>query len=363
MIPWAPFGLTAVTAALLIVPISPALLELRRRNDAAPLPTSRHDGKITNFADSFSSHLEPLRSQLEQCRASREIRRIQNKSGDVLLVGLPDFDFDAAVLREISAVMCVFPAYVPAGRVIETDICADGGLRIGEAATVRAALSAEDVVLGPNSSVFRWLYAKGNIFMQAGSAAYGRLSSGTAIVLDRGCGFQRMHATRIIVAIEATADSCAYLAAIPQTPQQQNASQTHSDEGDSLSSSRPRMRVDGDFVLPAGETMHANIIATGEVRIGRGASLFGNAKSYKDTIVEESGSLFGAIVCGGNICLGLGSFARGPLMAEGHITMNRGSCVGKSDALTTVSASHITITDGCNLHGTVWARVLGRVEG
>jgi predicted acyltransferase (DUF342 family) len=129
-----------------------------------------------------------------------------------------------------------------------------------------------------------------------------------------------------------------------------------------FTTSRPRLRVEGDFALPAGETLDANIIATGELHIGRGARLLGSAKSYKDTVIDEDACVHGSIVCGGTVWLGPRTFATGPVMAENDVLMARGARVGSPDAPTTISSSGANIAAGCQLHGTVWARVRGNIE-
>jgi predicted acyltransferase (DUF342 family) len=138
--------------------------------------------------------------------------------------------------------------------------------------------------------------------------------------------------------------------------------QTDPDASDAFTSSRKRIRIQGDFVLSAGETLHANVIATGEVHLGAGARLLGTAKSYKDAVIEEDACVHGGIVCGGTVWLGPRSFVAGPVLAEADVFIARGTRVGEPDALTTISSCRIQVADGCQLHGTVWARVRGSVE-
>src|SRR5579863_7669078 len=156
---WAPFALTGVTATLLLLPVTPALYELRKRRDAAPLPTSRHDGRIANFADAFQSRLEPLLPQLKKCRDEHELLRTHIDGMEVLLVGSHDFYFDPDAMKGVNAVMCGEAATVPAGRVVEADVYADSSLELGEDAVLRCALGESDIILGENSAVMRWLHA------------------------------------------------------------------------------------------------------------------------------------------------------------------------------------------------------------
>ena len=101
-----PLLLIAVTMGLLALPVTPALYELHKREDASPLPTSRHDGRITNFAESLRSRLEPLRSELRACRLNRELSYSSVKGMKVLVVGSEEFDFDPAAAKDVAVVMC-----------------------------------------------------------------------------------------------------------------------------------------------------------------------------------------------------------------------------------------------------------------
>jgi predicted acyltransferase (DUF342 family) len=360
---WAPLALTTTTAALLAVPIAPALYELHKRRDAAPLPTSRHDGRIANFADVFRSSVEPLLPQLAQCHTNRSVSRTNIAGMEVLLSGCESLDFDPRSLKGVSAIMCSDYTAIPAGRIVETDVYVDGSLDLGSDAALRAAISTGDIVLGKKSVVLRWLHADGSIFMRQGSISYGRLSAKHSISLERGCAFQRMQAPEILT-IDPDKGISQFVASKPHLCQTDaEAAHPVADLNEVCAISRPRIRIRGNFFLPAGETLNSNVVATGEIRVGRGAHFLGSAKSYKSIVVEEGACVHGSIVCGNTVRLGPGSYAAGPIMAEGEVVMERGTCLGAPDALTTLSSRGARIAAGCQLHGTVWIRVQGYVEG
>ncbi|HSZ62530.1 MAG TPA: hypothetical protein VK828_12065 [Terriglobales bacterium] len=366
MLPWAPLALTTVTAVLVALPVTPALYELWKRSDASPLPTSRHDGRIANFADVLQTRLEPLRPQLERCCAERNVSRASLAGMEILLVGTDKFDFDLEQTQGVSTLMIGAEAQIPAGKVVDADVYADGPMVLGEKAALRAAYGCDDIILGENSTVLRWLHGDGNIYLRPRSAVYGRLSAGHAIHLERGCAFQHMHAPEILTV--NSGDTRALATSAPHACEAQkdikdieeNAGRALA--GDQFTTSRPRLRVEGDFSLPPGETLDANVIATGELHIGRGARLLGSAKSYKDTVIDEGACVYGSIVCGGTVWLGPRTFAAGPVMAENDVLISRGARVGSLDAPTTISSTGANIAAGCRLHGTVWARVRGNIE-
>ncbi len=210
--------------------------------------------------------------------------------------------------------------------------------------------------------------------MLQGSNAYGRLSAGLTIRLERGCGFEHMQAPQILT-VDAQEDDASgflpsFLCSGAHVCQARDANGSPVDDSSSsgwpgwrcVASSRPRLRIQGNFVLPAGETLNANVIATGELRVAAGARLFGSAKSYKDTIIGDDACVHGSIVCRGTVRIGSRCYVTGPVMAEGDVFVARGGRIGRPDAPTTISSCGAQIAPGCQIHGTVWARVRGNVE-
>jgi predicted acyltransferase (DUF342 family) len=354
---WAPLLLLAITGVLLVLPVTPALQELRKRQDAGPLPTSRHDGRIRNFAESFQARLQPLRPELEKCAATKQQVRLRQDGLEVLLVGRESFSFDPEEMQHIQAVMCHHTACVPSGRVINADVWSFGDLDIAQGAVLRAGMAFGDIRLKRNGAALRWLHARGSVYLGEGSTAHNRLSADEAIVLESGCRFERAHAP-IIVTTENGELSAEFITAANSV----SASMGQESDPMEFFTARPRMRVQGDFVLPPGESLRANVITTGEFRVGRGASFFGSVKSYKDTVIEEGASVQGSIACGGTAYVGNDAVLSGPLMAEDDVQMSSGSCVGSPGRLTTLAACRVRLSPGCRVCGTIWARVQGIVE-
>ncbi len=362
-----PVGLISATAALLALPVMPAFYEMRKRGDVAPLPTSRHDGRIENFAEAFRCRIEHLFPQLEENLNQRVLSRINSDGMEVLLVGQDDFDFDATQIRGLAAVLGS-QLTIPSSRTVAADVYAAWSLNVGPHAAVRAALAVGNITLAENSAALRWMHSDSTVYLRNGSASYGRLSAFEAIHLEPGCSFQRMHAPHITTEKLCDAERSAQDApdsdvGISVAPESRPMSFPRPViyAGNAFLS-RPRVRAHGDFVLPEGETMNANVIATGSLRFGPGSRFVGSAKSYKDTIVEEGASIEGSIVCGGTLQVGPRCFIAGPVMAEQDVVISQGVRVGTPDALTTISSSGARIATGCRLHGTVWARVRGTVE-
>lgn len=367
---WAVFALTGATTVLLGVPVAPAVWELLKSRDATPLPTSHHDGKVTNLAGALAAHLEALRPQLQLCVAENKIMPSQIDGMDVLLVGRTGFEISPESTRQVQAVMCGGSASVQAGQVIDVDVCADCILHLQPHAALRAGMSSSDIVLGRESMVLRWLHAEGSIDLHAGSAVYGRLSAKRSVYLQPGCVFQRVHAPEIRtfghdyssgpLGVHCECILGARTCHICETETKHQHEKCESQEG--FTTSRKRIRHEKDFLIPAHQTLNANVIATGAVHFGAHSRFHGNTKSYKDMFVEDGACIHGSLVCGGTLHIGEHSSVTGPVMAEEDVVIAPGARVGRSDALTTIAARNITISAGCEVHGTVWARVRGSVK-
>jgi predicted acyltransferase (DUF342 family) len=376
----APIALTAITACLLGLPVAPALFELRRRHDAAPLAVSRHSGRISNFAESFRSRLEPLLAQLAECRLRKELLRVAIEGLDVLLVGCDDFDCDPALIQSVAAIMVAGPAVIPPGVLVSADVYAEDTLELGEGAALRAGFAIGNITLGENSSVSRWLHSQAGILLKADSAVHGRLSAGQWIALSAGCSFQRMNAPQILTLDTPELDA--------NTPGLLNRDLSHAgghvdwintnkvdankldqnkkggvDSEDATASSIPRRRIHGNFVLHPCESLTGNIIATGEVRISNGSCLSGSVKSYRNIVIEEGASVRGTVVSERSVRLDARCLVVGPIMAETSVVIGEGSRVGELSSPTTVSSPRIQIAPGCRIHGTIWARESGSIKG
>src|SRR5947209_14319612 len=109
MMVFAPLALTAATAALVAIPLAPAVLEFRRRQDAAPLPTRTDDGHIENFAQTFATRMAALEPAMAECRAAQSTRLVRMADGSrVLILADPNAIGELAVLgrrNDITAVI------------------------------------------------------------------------------------------------------------------------------------------------------------------------------------------------------------------------------------------------------------------
>ena len=348
----APLALTAVTGAMFALPLAPALRELRARKDAAPIPTQQHDGRITNFADSFRKHIQPRLPELRDCVANGEVREIRTADGQhAVLVGCAGTHHLSSTLhgaRLDALVLCGKRIVLGDGMVFTGDLYAAEHLFSGEDNIMRAVLGERNIFLAERSRVMRWLHAEDSAYIGRDCTVHGRLSAGRAVYLWPGCTFERVHAPRV---------ACVWGDAGFPT-----ARTTVVSNRSRLDTPIRRWRVSGDFQLQPGETLAGNIVGDGEIRIHRDCRLQGAIKSHGNTVISSGAEVDGSVVSIANVDISGECFVRGPVLAEGEIFIGAGAQIGAPNMSTTVSARRIRIAPGALIHGTVWARESGRTE-
>ena len=339
---------------MFVLPLLPALGELRRKWDAEPLDViQKHAGEVRYFAHGFRSYLEPLQQPLRRCVEGGSMGSGRLKNGeDYLLLG---YDTGAS-LREVAklkdsicrlVIAAGTDVTLPSGLNFLKEVYAAGSLVGGEGNTYRAILAEQAIHLEPNSRTMRWAHAGGYFRADRGCTLYGRVSSDREIVLQSGCTFQRLHAPRIVMgcACEMRRESTT-----PPVSARRPAELL-----------LPRRLVDGDLEIRAGAAVEENIIARGDLRIGPGSTVHGSVKGNQSVVVEEGARIEGSLVSSGALRIGLRCQIGGPVLAERQIEIGAGSVCGTADAPTTVSSPIVQAMEGTLFFGSLWAREEGRV--
>jgi hypothetical protein len=334
---------------LFILPLLPALMELRLKRDAQPLDViQQHGGEIRHFAIGFRKYIADLIEPLQKCVASGTTANGNMPDGDeYLLLGrandalLVSAGSTAATCESVLA--AGIDIVLPDGITFAKEIYAAGEFTSGEKNVFRALLGEKGIHLGRASTVIRWAHAVGTFRAEHDCGLYGRISSDSEIQLESGCAFQRLNAPRIALghpdaeAIDVTPETA------PNSP------------------SGGRLLVDEDMEIQAGEIVETNIVARGKLCIGAGAQVLGNVKSSQHMTVEAGVRVEGSLISASTMHIGSGCRIVGPVIAERGIAIETGTRVGSVQAPTTVSAPTIEIADGVTVFGTVWARTEGQV--
>jgi acetyltransferase-like isoleucine patch superfamily enzyme len=343
---WAPLALATATGAMLVLPLAPALWELWRREDAGPLATRKDDGRIQNFAHSFRAYVAPLLPALAACAERQAIEKLQlSDNTHAFLIG-KDGTYNGIDQEVRSMLLFAREISMPAKMVFVNDIYSADSFRGAPSNVFRSLLGEKNVFLDEATQVLRWIHAEGHLSVGQSSHLRGRCSSATAIWLSTDCRFERIYAPLIVTAINAS----------PQSPPAPS-----SFEPVAATSGAGRSRIQGNLFLGPQEVFMGTVVASGSVNIGKNSQISGSAKGNGDVRMDSNSQVAGSLVSTGSITIGRNCMIKGPVLAENEITIGAGAQIGSPDSLTTVSAPRIRIAHDCRLHGTVWARVEGRV--
>jgi cytoskeletal protein CcmA (bactofilin family) len=339
---------------LFVLPILPALAELRLKRDAEPLNViQKHSGDVRHFAFGFRSYTDDLQEALQRSVETQTTVAGRRKNGEeyVLLGHRCDKSFlDEAKIKDSTCkvVICAgTDLKLPEGVNFQKEIYAAGCLAGGERNTYRAILCEKEIHLHRESTVMRWAHAAGQLRADHDCELYGRVSSDQEVLLQSGCIFQRVHAPRVVMGCACEADG---------------SSETPASARSQLDEVAQRRRLfEGDVEIGPGELIAGDIIARGNLHMGAGARVSGSVKSDKDLFVGEGVRVGGSLISAGAMHVGHHCRIHGPLLAEHRIEIGSGTLCGTPDSLTTVSSLIVDVEEGASFFGTVWAREEGRV--
>ncbi|HKV05822.1 MAG TPA: hypothetical protein VJO53_12055 [Candidatus Acidoferrales bacterium] len=346
-------SLIVLASALLVLPIVPAIAELRLKRDAQPLNViQQYGGEIRHFAHGFHAYVAAFQGPLKQCVASRTtVRGVLPGGDEYVLLGSPDQEFFDSVAEKQGACPFVVVAgthlAVPDGLTFSKEIYAASDFSGGERNSYRAILGEKAILLRRASKVIRWAHAAETLRAEHDCDLYGRISSDREIQLQSGCVFQRLNAP--LISLEALSAATG-----PH-------SSSVSDSPDDYAAASRRRLVNEDLEIQPGELVTENIVTRGKLRIRAGARLLGSVKSHEEMVVEAGVFVAGSLISGTTMHVGPGCRIGGPVLAEHGMVVESGTECGAAHFPTTVSAPTIEIEEGAQVFGTLWARNEGRV--
>jgi cytoskeletal protein CcmA (bactofilin family) len=346
-------ALVFVVSLMFMLPLVPALVELRRKSDALPLNViQQHAGEIRHFANSFRTYIKGLEPIMQRCVASGTTDTGTLPDGEEYVVlGRVDEPLMLALQQRDAVRPVVIAAgvdlIVPAESTFSRDIYSGGQLEGGDKNSYRAILGEQDVRLGGASRVLRWVHAAGEFTAGLGCKLYGRVSSDSLIRLHSDCSFLRLNAPRIEIGkADTNGDAEPPNSSVPADP---------------VLGTSQRFLHDGDFEVPAGQVINRDIVIRGKLRIRTGARIWGSVKSEKDMVLEDGVSVEGSLISASKMRIGPHCAIHGPVIAERELAIAPGTRCGTLEHPTTVSAPQIEVEEGVVVFGTLWARERGRV--
>ena len=335
----APLMLSAATGGMLALPLIPSLTELRRRRDAAPLPTRSDDGKIENFALSMKKYMLPLAA-------------LQGKTFCTMRDGLIGRILHRQDISALTDGLIETPVFAPESLVFPLPVCLThelyvrGDLDVAPDSMLRAALIEGTLTLGERTTVVRWIHAVGDLEAGDHARLYGRASATGTLSLKHGSTFERLGAPHICAGTAA----CAPHSTSPVW------------KGTSLVDVRlGRVRSNGDFHLRDSDAFQGHIVAAGCVYIADNVLVIGSVKARRDAEIGSGSQIEGTVVSRGRMKIGGQCYIKGPVLGEDEIVIGPGTQIGTPACPTTVSAPKVRIAPGAIVCGSIWARESGEV--
>lgn len=339
--------LLAATVAWFLLPLLPALAELLRPTDIAPLQVVGRDaGDVALFARGFRAYLNRQVQNLPTDTGEEALGTLPDRTPFVRGRRLPD-QFLAEAARDQGldrVVILTAPAALAGGETFVRELYATEGFAGGPRGVYRAVLGDAGVTLGPGTTVLRWVHARGDLLVGDRSILSGRASSDQSIRLGGGVGFDRLAASRISVAGGGSLPELPVPAPVTFVIPESRARPT----GDHL-------RVEGDLDIPPAAVLTANLVVTGSVTLGAAAHLVGSLKAHGAVRLHDGSHVDGAVVSRRPVETGLRVSVGGPVVSEEEVRLGDGTSVGQPHRPTSIAAPRIELGAGTTVHGLITA--------
>ncbi len=206
-------ALVCTVGLMFVLPLIPALVELRRKSDALPLSVVQQNaGEIRYFSDSFRAYMNGLEPIMQGCVVAGTTATGALPDGEEYVVlGRVDEPLVLALQQRDTTHLVMgsdVDLILPAEARFSKDIYAGGQFIGGIKNNFRAILGEKNVHLGASSRVLRWVHAVGEFTADAGCGLDGRISSDSLIRLQNDCNFRRLNAPRIEIGSVAANPEC-----------------------------------------------------------------------------------------------------------------------------------------------------------
>jgi cytoskeletal protein CcmA (bactofilin family) len=339
-------ALLGLTLLWLLLPLLPALRELARPTDVAPLKVvDRSSGYVAYFARNFRQYLDRQMAALPaEALAGDYVGKLPDGTQFVRVHKSPQ-----GLTHEVEAGTQNRLVVVDGSMTLQDDetflmeVYARGPMIGGAGSVYRAIYADRELGLGERSTVLRWAHAGGTLGVGSHSVLRGRITSDHAVVLGGNVVFERIGAPRISVGTEhgtpPAAASSTQPFSLPAAARQ---------VGD-------HYRVEGDLEIPGGVRVTASLVVAGTLTIGEGAVVEGSVKAHRDVELASWARVRGSVVARRRVMVGASAWIGGPVIAEERIRIGQRSVVGGPELPATVSAPVIELYAGATVYGQISA--------
>lgn len=336
-------ALLAVTLLWFLLPLIPALRELYRPTDIAPLKVvDRSSGHVAYFARNFKQYLE--RALPVEAGAGDYSGRMLEGT-EFLRVNLRPTAITEAEQRTHNRIV-VFdtPLTLEGHETFLLEVYARAALVAGPRTVFRALYGERELALGEGTQVLRWTHATGKLSVGAQSELRGRVSSDAAVLLGSGVLFERIGAP--VISVGGGGDVQEPPPPPPATPQSYRLPEDAKQVGD-------HVRIEGDVAIPEGVQVSSNLVVAGRLRLGLGAIVDGSVKAHREIVLGDEARITGSAVSRTRITLGQAAWVGGSAIAERSVLLGRDAVVGSPTQPATVAATDIELANGATVYGQI----------
>lgn len=362
-----------ITFILIALPLLPALSEWLAPVDVKPLKIVQDfDSDTSHFANGFMQYLKlnipdffiSDTQTVDLGKAAGTTKKGTFKDGTNYIISdsasdntgnFPDFQ----ILHNKKANKILLSRgnlHLADGFYFDKEIYSLYSIHSGKDCIIRAALTEGDIILEENNTILRWIHGGGSIFAKENCSLLGRASANNAITLPFHCHFERMRAPVIQFGVNNNMPSPT--SPISDTERQKLKILKNMKEQDGK-----RWLLDGDFFVPARSEFDGDIIATGNIEIGRECLIKGSIKSNSNLIIRENVDIYGSVVGAQDVEIGPCSKISNPVISEGTLLIGSNVEIGSIENQSSVIAPVIKCANGAKIHGTIWAYGNGEFIG
>lgn len=347
----------SLALGLLALPLWPTLAEWLKPADVQPLPLAPSPHGLGRAqATAFEAWLQAdARPTVEAGAGRGDNRQTLPMGGHACRVlGEPEAWWRQQRGKAIhEGLLAAGDCGVPDDAVCPWEVASLGALKLGRRVQVGAALGS-DLTVGHDARVFQWARARQTLRVLTGAQLDGDASAGKQLLLADDVRFARLQAPTIKVASEADAASepTSYAESLPLW---------QPERGEALDESGQTWRHPGPLTIPPRVRVAVALVVDGDLHIAQGAVMLRAVKVKGRTTVDQGVRMQAALVSEGDTAVGAACHLAGPVACEGKLALGRAVVVGSEQALSSVSALHVTLADAVTVHGSLCAHEAGRV--
>jgi len=320
---------------LFFLPFLPGIVEIVRKKDADPLYIAMNYIKDPRyFGKSFKQLLYQATDGFTSSSGMRDVQLSKNEKLEIA------GSMDVLNATEVHHLLCVQGDLVSrANAQFHKEVFVTGDASVGPGNTVQVLAADGNVTIAANVQLKRWLDADGDVDIGPGCNLGISASSGKKLHLSKDCLFRRLYGIPIV-----TGDN--EMIALPYFEPSLSPVEPVSPE---LSFVRIK-----DHTIPPGTILNNSVVFPQDVKIGYGAILKGDIKSYGKLVLEDNVKIDGNLFADGDIVIGRGAQISGHVFSQKTVHISSRTIISRPDTIkSVVGKKSVRIEENVTIYGYV----------